>query len=361
MKVLITILLVIALISFSVWAGFAFYKNNKHKSTGKIVSGTIATLLTIASLICLIFVPASIHQVNTGEVAVVKVWGDAKEIRTAGIYYDFWVSHKYEVFDCKVQQVPVLTGAYSSDSQPMDISLYIQYQIQQENAIKISTNYGGLEMLEGRIETVSTERMKSVLSGYKAEEIIKQRSLISPLVEQEIRQAISNDYYINIITVVLTDIDFSDAFEKSVEDKMIAEQDKLKAEYEAEKALIEAENQLEVAKLKADAELYQAQQEAKATELIAEANANAIKTKSIEVARMMGFAIITTDIIENINGVDTVVGQEYNIDFTGKSDEQIKLISDYIKYIEYLETWNGELPSTMVTDKDGATIFIPQQ
>lgn len=359
MKTIIYAAISILLIATAIWAGIKFYK--AFKEEGKTKDGILPTILSVMLLILLAVVPGSIHQVESGEVAVVKIWGNAKEVRTAGIYYDFWVSHKYEMYDCKVQQVPIETSAYSSDSQPMDIQLYVQYQIQQENAMKIATNYGGLEMLEGRIQTIAVERMKAVLSAYKAEEIIKQRSSISPRVETEVKNAISEDYYVDIVTVVLTNIDFSDAFENSVEEKMIAEQTKLKAEYEAEKALIEAQNALEVAKLKADAELYQAEQEAKAIELVAEANATAIKTKSVEVARMMGFNIITTDIIENINGVDTVVGQEYNIDFTGKTDEQIELISNYVKYIEYLETWNGELPSTIVTDKDGATIFIPQQ
>ena len=98
----------------------------------------------------------------------------------------------------------------------MEIELYVQYQIQQENAMKIATNYGGLEMLESRIETVSIERMKAVLSKYKAEDLIKNRSTISPEVEQSVKDEITNDYYVNITTVVLTNIDFSDAFEKSV-------------------------------------------------------------------------------------------------------------------------------------------------
>ena len=182
-------------------------------------------------LFVLIIVPGSIHQVNAGEVAVVKIWGDAREVRSAGIYFNGWLSHKYEIYDCKVQQIPISTSAYSSDSQPMDIELYVQYQIQQENVMKIATNYGGLDMLEGRIQTVSIERMKAVLSKYKAEELIKARNTISPEVEQSVKDAITTDYFVNITTVVLTNIDFSDAFEKSVEDKMIAKVEQDKAKY----------------------------------------------------------------------------------------------------------------------------------
>lgn len=197
--------------------------------------------MCVASVLVLFFVPGSFHQVDAGEVAVVKVWGDAREVRTAGIHFDLWISHKYETYDCKVQQVPVKTAAYSSDSQPMDIELYVQYQIQQENAMQIAKNYGGLELLQSRIETVAIERAKAVLSQYKAEELIKNRQEMSKSVSEKVSEAITADYYVNITTVVLTNIDFTDAFEKSVEEKMIAEQEKLKAEYENEKAIAKAE------------------------------------------------------------------------------------------------------------------------
>jgi regulator of protease activity HflC (stomatin/prohibitin superfamily) len=148
--------------------------------------------------------------------------------------------------------------------------------------------------------------------------------------------------------VAVTDITFSNAFEEIVEDKMIAEQEKLKAEYEKEKAIIQAEQELEVSKKQAEAELVKAEAEARAIEEIAKAQANSIKLKSIETARMLGFTIT-----ETINENEII----YDIDFEGKTQEEINAISNYLKYIEYLEVWNGELP-TVMTD-NGATIMIP--
>ena len=169
------------------------------------------------------------------------------------------------------------------------------------------------------------------------------------MIEASIKEAISADYYVNITTVVLTNIDFSDAFENTVEEKMIAEQQKLKAQYEKEKAVIEAEKELEVSKLAAQAAVAKAEGNAEAALAIATAEARAIKLKSVEIARMLGFSINET------KTDDTV---EYDIDFSGKSFEEISVISDYLKYIEYLESWNGELPSTLVTDGK-AQIILP--
>ena len=177
--------------------------------------------------------------------------------------------------------------------------------------------------------------------------LIETRSELSTNVEQVIKNAVGQ-YYIDITMVAVTDITFSEAFENTVEDKMIAKQEKLKAEYEKEKAIIQAEQQLEVAKLDAEAKLAEAEGEAKSLEAIAKAQANAIKLKSVETARMLGFTITETE---------TEDGIIYDIDFTGKEQEEINAISEYLKFVEYLEKWNGELPNVM-TD-GGATIMIP--
>ena len=312
MKALFIILPIVLLIGFIFWAFIAFKPNEDGKSN--IVQGIIASILALISLSVLIIVPGSIHQVNAGEVAVVKIWGDAREVRSAGIYFDGWLSHKYEIYDCKVQQIPISTSAYSNDSQPMDIELYVQYQIQQENAMKIATNYGGLDMLEGRIQTVSIERMKAVLSKYAAEALIKTRNTISPEVEQSVKEAITTDYFVNITTIVLTNIDFSDAFEKSVEDKMIAKVEQDKAKYENEKAKEKAAADLEIAEKEAAAIKAKAEQQAEAQKLLADAEAYALN--------------------------------KLNETWSSLTNEQ----KEAILKKQFIEQWDGKLPDTMVGD-----------
>lgn len=296
---------ILAIGSFCLW----FVEDNKPLHIIGTVLGSIFAVLFIC-------IPFSIHQINAGEVAVVKIWGDAKEVRTEGIHFDFWMSHKYDVYDCKVQQVIVETNSYSKDAQTMDVELVVQYQIQKEKAMMIAKEYGGLEMLESRISTISIERMKSVLSSKDAMTIIETRGEVSNTITEVISQAITDDYYINVKNVVLTDISFSDAFEKTVEEKMIAEQEKLKAQYEKEKAIIEAEARLEEAKREAEAILYKAQQEALAEKERADAEAYALQVVQ-EVWESMDpevrQAILQKLAIENWNGElpDTLVGTEF--------------------------------------------------
>ena len=310
--------------------------------------------IALVALICFGLIPGSFHTVEAGEIAVVKHLGEAKNVRTAGTYFDFWITESYEYYDAKVQNMNISTQAYSKDAQTMNIAMNVQYRIDTSKVIDIANQYGTIDLLANRIESIAIEKTKATLSSYSAMKIIETRSNISPEVEKTIKEAVDEDYCVEIVAVVLTNIDFSAAFEKTVEDKMIAEQEKLKAEYEKETAIVNAEKELEVAKLEAQAKLERAKAEAEAQIEVARAEAESVKLKSIEVARALGFNIIETD-IKDADGVVTAVN--YEIDFTGKSADEIQLITEYIKYIEYLSKWNGELPD--VITGDSANIMIP--
>lgn len=306
----------------------------------KPIGGLVGTLLTIGAVIAFIIVPFSFHQIDTGEIAVVKQYGKVVDTRSAGLNFDLWFIRTYEKYDLKTQESTQEIAAYSLDAQTMTGTLTIQYKIKADKVLDINKTYGSLDVLSERISSVAVERTKVVLSSQSAMSIIENRGTLSQRLNNEITSVMEN-YNVDITLAVITNIDFSDAFEKVVEDKMIAEQEKMKAEYEKEKAIIQAEQQLEVAKKQAEAELAKAEGEAKAQIEIAKAQAETIKSKSLEIARMLGFEIVDGEIIMD-----------------GKSPEQIAAISEYLKYITYLETWDGKLPETMVGDSSNVIVGL---
>lgn len=333
----------------------AIFAWKKHLGLLRWVGVGVSALFALLFL----FIPFSIHTVNPGEVAVVKHLGKATAVRSSGTYFNFWMTDEYVRYDAKVQNLDMDANTYSKDAQTMDIAMTVQFSIKSEKALNIAEQYGSLEALGRRITSVAEGTTKSTLSAYSAMEIIENRSQISAQVESEVKSVIDDTFYVNIEKVVLTNIDFSDAFEQTVEDKMIAEQEKLKAEYEKETAIIKAEQELEVAKLQAEARIAEAEGDAEAKLVIAQAEANAIKARSVEVARMLGFTILEKEIKEkDAEGNEVVTGIEYTIDFTDKKQEEIALISDYLKYVEYLNAWDGKLPDVLVTG-EGASVILP--
>lgn len=222
---------------------------------------SIAIILLIASIISFIIVPWSFHTVQPGQVAVVKRLGKIKTVRDAGTYYDFWMTNQYVKYDTKVKEVSIEDMAYSSDAQQMTLNIKFQYQIMPDKVKDITSKYGKLSSLEARIKPVVIEKVKSMLSKHTAMNIIEKRSTLSPDAEELVKAALGDEYYINVVSVVLTNIDFSDQFETAVEDKMIAEQKKLKSEYENE-------TKVKKAKAEAEAKIVSAEAEAKANKLL---------------------------------------------------------------------------------------------
>jgi regulator of protease activity HflC (stomatin/prohibitin superfamily) len=269
--------IILGIILFVAAAGLfigAYFCADNDLTGGKVV----CIILGLICCISFFIVPFSFHTVNSGEVAVVRQLGKITGTRDAGTNFDLWVTTSYQKYDTKVQNVDITTAAYSKDAQTMDVALTLQFQIIPDKVVDIATQYGSLEVLQNRIQSIVTEKTKTVLSAKTAMEIIADRASISPAVEQAIKEAVDENYFVNITTVVLTNIDFSDAFEQAVEDKMIAEQAKLKADYENEMKVAKAEADAE-AKLKAaQAEIEIAKAQAEALKIAAEAEAEANKT-----------------------------------------------------------------------------------
>ena len=169
----------------------------------KKVGGTLSAVVCVIMVLLFICIPFSIKTVDTGNIVVVKQLGEAKYTRTAGTHFDFWMINSYTKYDSKVQNVDVATSAYSSDAQTMDIAMTLQYQIISEKVIDIAKEYGTLDVLQNRIQSIAVEKTKSVLSSYKAMDIIEDRATMSPLVENAIKEAIGEKYFVTVQTVVI--------------------------------------------------------------------------------------------------------------------------------------------------------------
>ena len=232
--------IIIGIIIAGLAIGSFIWSINEYDNDNMALS-RVAVILGIVMCIMFILVPFSIHTVQTGSVATVKHLGKITDIKEPGTHFDLWITNKYQKYDTKVREVHIEDMAYSSDAQQMTLAINFQYQIMQDKVIDIATTYGSMDALESRIQAIVIEKTKSALSGHTAMNIIANRASISPAIEQIVKDSLDDGYFITVTKVSITNIDFSDAFETAVEDKMIAEQKQLKAAYEAEAKIVSAE------------------------------------------------------------------------------------------------------------------------
>ena len=146
--IILGILFVVLAAGAFIWCGICADDGN---GVGAGILGVVGALLAIAFLI----VPFSFHTINTGELAVVKHLGKITHVREAGTNFDLWIINSYQKYDTKVQNVDITTAAYSSDAQTMEITMTLQYQIMPDKVIDIATQYGSLEILQNRIQSIA--------------------------------------------------------------------------------------------------------------------------------------------------------------------------------------------------------------
>ena len=225
------------------------------------------------SVICLVMfalVPGSVFTISTGELGVVRVFGEAKEVVFPGIHFRLWITNTIDKYDVKVRELPLDFYAYSRDAQTVSGTLSVQYQIIPDKVLAIAEQYGSIDILEQKLIAIMLERSKSVFAERGAMEIVETRAVLSGLIENKIIPVL-DQYYVTLSMVALSEIEFNEAFEQAVELKMIAEQEKLRSEFDKEKAIIKAEEQLEVAGRESDAIIRRAQGDAEAFRIMQEA------------------------------------------------------------------------------------------
>ncbi|MDR0425766.1 MAG: prohibitin family protein [Clostridiales bacterium] len=344
-------------------------KKNGLSRDGRVKKPVILVLLGVAAcmLFCFITIPFGIRTVDAGEIAVIKVFGEAKEAKTAGMHFVNVFTTKLDIYDARVQQLEIPTEVYTNDAQPATVQLIVQFKIDPLKAVDIAKNYDGMDKLKAAVANASVGEAKGVLASKTAMKLIESRNDLAPAIKTDIER-IQGKYFITVESVIITDMAFSDAFEKAVEEKMIAEQKKLEAEYAREQAKIKAEEGAEVAEIKAEADLAvaklnaeralaAAKGEADAQAAIAEGAARALKIQYVETARMLGLPIAEEPILDEQG---QVVSYEYSIDTSAATQQQYLLLEQYMRYINYLDTWDGKLPQ-VIGDGDaiGGIIIQP--
>jgi len=182
------------------------------------------------------------------------------------------------LMDNRVQKATVDTQAFSSDIQQVDTTLTITYTINKSAAAGLYEKVGQ-RYYDSIIFPQLLENTKTVFANYTAEGLIESRDELTEQITAMMRTDVA-EYGIDIATVAIENIDFSDRFTDAIEAKQVATQELQQAQTQQEQATMEAkaaaerqriaaEAEAAVAKIEADAEAY-----AITARAVAEAEAN---------------------------------------------------------------------------------------
>ena len=250
-------------------------------SLGVVIAVVVVAAIVIVSS-CLVSIPA-------GHTGIVTTFGRVAEYTLSpGMHLKMPIQNII-VMDSRSQKKTVVTQAFSSDIQQVDITCSINFSVPADGCRNlyetVGVNYYDTIMMPRLMENI-----KSVFANYSAEKLIAVRNELSTQVMEHLTREMSV-YGITVISLSIEDMDFSDAFTDAVEAKQVAEQTKLRVETEqaqqvsvekataerriitanaeAEERAILAQADADVARIEADAKAYAMQKEAEANALLA--------------------------------------------------------------------------------------------
>lgn len=244
----------------------------------------------VGLIIAIILAFSMIKTVPTGYTGILTTFGKVEPNTVSAGVHVIAPWQKIVKLDNRTQKVSVETDTFSKDIQQVKVSLAVNFCIDQATAQELYKTVG-VNYYESVVLPRILENVKAVVAEYSAENLVAKRGELS----DEILTRLTDDaaaYGINIISISVEDIDFTDEFTDAVERKQVATQNKLAAETEqaqktmeeqaaadravisakakAEQDVIAANAELEVTKIQAEAALYAGEKEAEMNKRIAE-------------------------------------------------------------------------------------------
>jgi regulator of protease activity HflC (stomatin/prohibitin superfamily) len=237
----------------------------------------------LIGLVAIYLVFASWYTVDQGERAVVLRFGELVGESDPGLHFKMpWIDSVRKITVQNQNKRYQALDAYSRDQQPAILTVSVTFQAVDPSAVY--TQYGDLDGAILRlIDPRVTSGVKTIFGQYDAVRAIQERAGLNTDVANAITSAISGP--INILSIQIENIDFSDAYEQSVEQRMLAqveiqrrEQNLRTTEVEAQIARTRAEGEANAIRLRGEAEAAAISARAEALRM----NADLVQLQAVE-------------------------------------------------------------------------------
>lgn len=311
-----------------------------------------------------------ITSVDTGHVGIVKTFGKVEDYTFDSGFHIKAPWHSVTQINNQVQKTTIELPCFSSDIQEVNTTYTVNYQISKGNAQNLYRDIG-INYLDTVVNPTIQETVKTIIARYTAEELIGKRAEVAVEIEELLVINLAR-YNIDVSSTAIENMDFTDSFTAAVEAKAVAAQQKLQAQIEqdrltmeaqqaAARAEVEANAQAAVNKINAEAQAEVDKIKAEADARVAEISANAAeyqgqKDAAIALQRLASINGWTVK-VEKIDETHT----KYTVCYANGepvTEADLKIGAQRLIEYYYTQTWNGELPETVVGDGDISSIIL---
>lgn len=236
--------------------------NTPSPADGKKV-GKIALIIFIV-VMALIVVFNCFSIVNEGFIGVKYRFGQiVEDDLTAGLNFCIPFVEEIQQVDIREQVYTTTEDAYTSDTQTVqELRLKLNYSYDRAMLSNIIREIG-IDSVESKLLVQNVAKItKNEIGKVKAEELVQSRADVQQTIEDELKVRLAESGII-VQSFAIENLSFDDAFEASIQAKVIAAQDALKMENktkekeeEAKQIVIAAQAAADSAKLEAEAQAY---------------------------------------------------------------------------------------------------------
>lgn len=235
--------------------------------------------LGVALFLGLILFWQGTYTVNEGERGVVLVNGKVTGIAEPGFNWKLPFIVQVPVISVRSNAAKYTTAAYSKDQQSANLEVSVSYRIPPDRVEDVYSTYGNEENLLSRVvERKLFDRLKVIFGQFNAQTSIQDRGRLGAEIQAALQDATASEPVI-VESIQLENIDYSDAYEASIEQRMLAEVEVQKRQQELAQQKVQAEITVTQAQAEADSNLARATAAAEAVRIQGEAEAAAIRAK----------------------------------------------------------------------------------
>lgn len=245
-------------------------------------------LVGIVAIITLCFIGGSFVIINPGERGVVVRWGKVSDkVMEEGLNWKTPFVDDVDRMNVQLQKYEApLMDASSKDMQKVQTAITVTYKLNPVGVVgvrrELGTSNDHEKYKQQVIKPQLEESIKAITANYKADELLAQRTAVrqemQALLQQKLDNVLLNGF--SIVEFAITNFNFSDSFEASIEAKVEAEQSAMRTENEVRQAKAEAQKQLAKAEGEAEAVKMRAKADAESVKMRAEAEAEAIRLRA---------------------------------------------------------------------------------
>ena len=267
-------LLIVAIIVFI--CGFIAPSLMDAEEKGKRLIRTVGTVMALFLLVvsCVTYVP-------TGYTGIVTTFSKVHDTTLdAGISFKAPWDNVIRM-DNREQRFSFELEAFSKDIQEVDLKGSVNLNIDKSTAMNLYREVG-TDYINVLIAPRVQEDIKIVIARYTAETLVENRQVASDAMYDLLKEELAAKG-INVISIAIENLDFSDTFESAVEAKQVATQEKQRAKTQQEQQTMEAEQAAARKKIEAEAaaEVVRIQADATAYEIKTKADAEAEANEKI--------------------------------------------------------------------------------